>query len=53
METILKYSSIKENMKLVRFDYVDAAGNLHTDVDIQDVDANIKYGCGIYTFEKK
>jgi len=53
VETILKYSSIKENMKLVRFDYVDAAGNLHTDVDIQDVDANIKYGCGIYTFEKK
>jgi hypothetical protein len=52
VDSILKYSSIKENMKLVRFDYVDDLGNLHTDVKIQDVNADIKYGCGIYTFQK-
>ena len=39
-------------MKLIRFDYVDDAGNLHTDIEIQDVNTDIKYGCGIYTFKK-
>ena len=39
-------------MNLIRFDYVDDVGNLHTDIKIQDVNADIKYGCGIYTFEK-
>ena len=53
VDTILKHPSIKENMSLIRFDYVDDVGNLHTDIEIQDVNADIKYGCGIYTFEKK
>lgn len=52
MDSILKHPSIKENMNLIRFDYVDDVGNLHTDIKIQDVNADIKYGCGIYTFKK-
>ena len=51
-DTILKHPSIKEIMKLIRFDYVDDVGNLHTDIEIQDVNTDIKYGCGIYTFKK-
>ena len=51
-DTIFKHSSIRENMKLVRFDYVDDHGNLHTDVKVKDVDMNIKHGCGIYTLVK-
>ena len=51
-DSILKHPSIKENMNLIRFDYVDDVGNLHTDIKIQDVNADIKYGCGIYTFKK-
>lgn len=52
VNTIFNHPSIKKNMKLIRFDYVDDMGNLHLDVFIQDFDKNIKYGCGIYTFEK-
>lgn len=40
-------------MELIRFDYVDDAGNLHNNAQLQDFDKNIKYGCGIYTFKKK
>ena len=50
--SIFKHSSIKQNMKLIRFDYVDDEGYLHTDIKIQDVNVNTKYGCGIYTFKK-
>ena len=52
VDTIFKHSSIRENMKLVRFDYVDDYGNLHTNVQTKDVDTNIKHGCGIYTLVK-
>lgn len=51
-DSIFKHSSIKQNMKLVRFDYVDDEGNLHTDIQIKDVNIKTKYGCGIYTFKK-
>ena len=51
-KSIFKHSSIKQNMKLIRFDYVDDEGYLHTDIKIQDVNVNTKYGCGIYTFKK-
>ena len=52
VDTIFKHPSIKEHMELVRFDYVDDSGNLHSDVTVQDFDIKIKYGCGIYTFKK-
>jgi len=50
--TILKHPSIKKSMRLVRFDFVDDNGDLHLSKSIEDVDANIQFGCGIYTFEK-
>lgn len=53
VDTIFKHPSIKKNTELFRFDYVDDAGNLHTDMKIEDFDSNIKHGCGIYTFIKK
>tara|TARA_B110000027_G_scaffold85754_1_gene90989 strand:- start:915 stop:1691 length:777 start_codon:yes stop_codon:yes gene_type:complete len=53
VESIFKHQDIKEKMELVRFDYVDDDGDLHADVNVQNVNTNIKYGCGIYTFIKK
>jgi len=50
--TIFKHPSISKCMNLVRFDYVDDNGDLHPNSDVSDVDAETKYGCGIYTFEK-
>lgn len=50
--TILKHPSIKNSMKLIRFDYVDDQGELHTNSHINKVKAKTKFGCGIYTFEK-
>jgi len=53
VESIFKHPSIKDNMNLVRFDYVDDFGNLHTEAKVQAVNPNIGHGCGIYTFQKK
>ena len=52
-KTILKHPSIEKYMTLARFDFVDDAGSLHTNISIDDVDENTRYGCGIYTFVKK
>lgn len=48
--SIFSYSSIKENMELERFDYVDDLGNLHKNIDLSEIKHDTKYGCGIYTF---
>ena len=50
--SIFKHPSIKQNMRLIRFDYVDDNGDLHLSKSIDDVRPNIQFGCGIYTFEK-
>jgi hypothetical protein len=50
--TILKHPSIEKNMRLIRFDFVDDNGDLHLSKSIEDVGAEIEYGCGIYTFKK-
>jgi hypothetical protein len=50
--TIFKHPSISKCMNLVRFDYVDDNGDLHPNSDVSDVNAETKFGCGIYTFEK-
>ncbi len=50
--SILQHSSISRFMNLVRFDYVDDNGNLHLNKKIEDVEPDISFGCGIYTFEK-
>ena len=40
-------------MRLVRFDYVDDNGELHLNINIDDIKEDLSFGCGIYTFEKK
>jgi len=52
VDTILSFKSIKDNMQLIRFDYIDDKGDLHTNSLIENVDKKVNYGCGIYTFEK-
>ena len=52
LNSIFKHPSIKKYMKLVRFDYVDDYGDLHTNLDITDIEIETRFGCGIYTFEK-
>jgi hypothetical protein len=42
----------QKKVKLIRFDYVDDNGDLKKDYDIINYDVDVKYGCGIYTFEK-
>lgn len=42
----------EECITLVRFDYVDDAGNLHKNIDISAKNINTQFGCGIYTFKK-
>lgn len=49
---ILKWPSQKKMLKLVRFDFVDDLGFLHTNVNIKTKRISVKYGCGIYTFMK-
>jgi len=50
--SIFEHPCIQQQMKLRRFDYVDDSGDLHLDTSVTEVDKAIKYGCGIYTFEK-
>lgn len=50
--TIFQHPSIKECMKLVRFDYIDDNGDLHINSDVKAINNEIKFGCGIYTFER-
>jgi SAM-dependent methyltransferase len=49
---IFSWTSDMDSMKLERFDYVDDAGELHQDVNIETTDVNVVFGCGIYTFRK-
>ena len=51
-KSILGIKSIEEKMELIRFDWVDDDGNLHTKSNIENIGDNVKYGCGIYTFKK-
>ncbi len=39
-------------ISLVRFDYVDDAGDLHQFVDLLNANIRVHHGCGIYTFRK-
>lgn len=41
-----------ENLRLIRFDYVDDSGRLHTKESLIDFEKSLVYGCGIYTFRK-
>ena len=49
---LLELDIVTENLRLLRFDYVDGRGELYTDIDCTDELPFLKYGCGIYTFRK-
>ncbi len=51
-KTIFDHPSIKKFMKLIRFDYVDDDGDLHLNESIDNINPDLKFGCGIYTFKK-
>jgi len=50
--TILRHPGVERNMRLLRFDYVNDNGDLNLRADVNSV-GNMKFGCGIYTFEKQ
>jgi hypothetical protein len=52
VSSIFDQPSIQQHMTFKRFDYVNDSGDLHLDTSVTKVDKAIKYGCGIYTFEK-
>ncbi len=47
---ILKWS---DELKLVKFDFIDDYEKIFLDVDLNKFSKKISYGCGIYTFKKK
>jgi len=49
---IFRWTENMKFLKLVQFDYVDDAGNLHKSVDLYANTPMCKHGCGIYTFVK-
>lgn len=49
---ILGWTEGKDRLRLERFDYVDDDGCLHQNVDLENTDIDVTFGCGIYTFEK-
>ena len=51
-ETILKIKKVKEELKLINFDYVDNNWDLYTKRDITEVIDKLTFGLGIYTFKK-
>ncbi len=53
VSSIFDHPSIQKHMTLRRFAYVDDTGDLHLDTAVTAVEKDMKYGCGIYTFEKK
>lgn len=52
-DTILKNSKISNEMKFIRFDFIDDTGELYENIWLKDLPTNIKNGCGIYSFKKK
>lgn len=50
---IFSWPDDKESIELERFDYVDDAGSLHQDIDIEADHVSVEHGCGIYTFRKR
>lgn len=51
-KTIFTVPAIADQMHLLRFDYVDDDDNLHLNSSPNEAEGKVKYGCGIYTFEK-
>lgn len=51
-KTILNLNIIKQNMRLIRYDYVDDQGELFLNSDVESSIGSVSFGCGIYTFKK-
>lgn len=51
-QSILKIPEIDKNMRLTRFDFVDDRGDLHLNQTVKSAVGRLKYGCGVYTFER-
>ena len=51
-QDIFTWAGDAGSLTLERFDYVDDAGSLHCNVDIETAGIDVSYGCGIYTFRK-
>jgi hypothetical protein len=51
-QDIFAWADDAGRLGLERFDYVDDAGALHQNVDIDTAKIDVVYGCGIYTFKK-
>jgi hypothetical protein len=49
---IFAWPTLDCTLNLLRFDYVDDAGDIHQNVDLNTENIIAKYACGIYTFEK-
>jgi hypothetical protein len=49
---VFMWANSQSELELARFDYVDDAGSLHRDVDINSGSIDVNFGCGIYTFKK-
>jgi SAM-dependent methyltransferase len=49
---IFNWAEDRTRLRLERFDYVDDAGRLVQDVDLEHAEVDVAYGCGIYTFRK-
>ena len=51
-EWILEQTCVSQSLKLVRFDFINDRGQLTHNTTIGDLPQNLRYGCGVYTFEK-
>jgi hypothetical protein len=49
---IFTWAEHSSSLELERFDYVDDAGNLHQNIDIEKTKLDVIFGLGIYTFKK-
>ena len=51
-QDIFGWTNGSNRIELLRFDYVDDAGNLNQNIDITATELNVNFGCGIYSFRK-
>jgi hypothetical protein len=49
---IFTWAENRDSLELERFDYVDDAGKVHQNINLENTTLNVVFGCGIYTFKK-
>ncbi len=50
---IFTWAEDKNSINLERFDYVDDAGKIQQNINIESDNIDVVFGCGIYTFKKQ